>query len=171
MFLRVKAGFFAAVLMAVASACAAPLARAQSPHDPALFTFDELVQLYRQDPLPPALAEKLQRLQTTPVVRNEAASRRIKPVNPEVPGLGRCLRIVSWNIERGIEFDAIRLAFMDPEKFAAWIEDRNTSLTPEERHRIRDEAELLRQADVIVLNEVDWGLQRTNYRFVAAELP
>ena len=35
---------------------------------------------------------------------------------------------------------------------------------------ILEQVALMKQADVIVLNEVDWGLKRTDYRNVAADL-
>ena len=33
-----------------------------------------------------------------------------------------------------------------------------------------EQAASLRQADIIVLNEVDWGMKRTGYRNVVADL-
>src|SRR5215475_118336 len=46
---------------------------------PDLLTFDELVELERKDPPRPPLADKLQRLLTTPILSNEAYFEGAKP--------------------------------------------------------------------------------------------
>ncbi len=78
--------------------------------------------------------------------------------------------MVQWNIERGLEFDAIRLAFTDPKKFAGLMEDRNTKADDQSLQRIRDQIALLKDADLLILNEVDWGVNRTLFRNVGSEL-
>lgn len=85
---------------------------------PELFTYDELVQLYQKEELTAVLQIKLERLLTTPFVRNAAFARGIRPRLPESVKLGTFLRIVQWNVERGIEYEAIRSAFTDPTRFA-----------------------------------------------------
>jgi len=40
----------------------------------------------------------------------------------------------------------------------------------EERNTIWEQIDILRQADLVVLNEVDWGVNRTLFRNVADEL-
>ena len=50
---------------------------------------------------------------------------------------------------------------MDKKKFPA---------RSEERKRILEQVTALQQADVIILNEVDWGMKRTRYRKVVANL-
>src|ERR1044072_385147 len=80
---------------------------------PQLLTYDELVQLYEQESPPEALRDKLRRLLTTPFVSNAATARRVRPLLPSTAKLGQFLRIVEWNIERGLEYDAVKLAFTD----------------------------------------------------------
>ena len=46
---------------------------------PELLTFDELVELEKNDPPSPALAEKLEHLVTTPFVSNEAYFNGARP--------------------------------------------------------------------------------------------
>ncbi|HEX2271193.1 MAG TPA: hypothetical protein VHH35_16730, partial [Pyrinomonadaceae bacterium] len=36
---------------------------------------------------------------------------------PSAAGLGQFLRVVGWNIERGLEYDAIKSAFIDAAGF------------------------------------------------------
>ena len=47
---------------------------------------------------------------------------------------------------------------------------RSKAASPEERSRIIEQVRILREADLIVFNEVDWGVNRTLFRNVAAEL-
>lgn len=137
---------------------------------PELLTWDELITLYQQETPPPALAAKLHTLLTTPFVSNAASESGRLPLKPSVPALGPFLRVVQWNIERGIEFDAVRLAFSDPAGFIALMEDKGVKTSDHNLARIREEIGVLKDADVIVLNEVDWGLNRTRFRNVAKEL-
>jgi endonuclease/exonuclease/phosphatase family metal-dependent hydrolase len=155
------------LLIALSFFPAAAAARQQAPE---LLTYDELVQLYEQQTPPEALQHKLRRLLTTPFVSNAASERGVKPLMPAAAGLGRVVRIVQWNIERGLEYDAVRSAFADGANFARLIDSKANPRGGEKRRVILEQAALLKQADVIVLNEVDFGMRRTGYRNVAAEL-
>jgi endonuclease/exonuclease/phosphatase family metal-dependent hydrolase len=126
--------------------------------------------LYEQETSPDALQNKLRRLLTTPFVSNEAAARGVKPLLPTTAKLGRFLRVVEWNIERGLEYEAIRSAFTDPQGFAKLLDSIEYPRAAAKRKRVLQQVALMKQADVIVLNEVDWGLKRTDYRNVAADL-
>ncbi len=139
-------------------------AQKQSPE---LFTYNELVQLYEQETPPQALQDKLRLLLTTPFVNNRPATRAVLSATPH---LGKSLRIVQWNIERGIEFDAVRAAFTKPATFARLIDPTANPRGSKQRNTILHQVGLMKDADVIVLNEVDWGMKRTDYRNVAAEL-
>ena len=136
---------------------------------PQLLTFDELVELYEQH-IPTPLEQKLNALLTTPFVDNSTSNHGGVPIKPFVAGLGPSLRIVQWNIERGIELPAITAALSGAKAFEPFV-DR--SRYPEDDRRstaIRKQANALRDADVIILNEVDWGLKRSGYHLVAKEL-
>ncbi len=138
--------------------------------DPPLLTFDEIKQLYQDDDLPPPLRDKLRTLLTTPFVRNNSSEAGTMPLKPSDPQTGKMLRVVQWNIERGLEFDAVRFAFSDPKKFNALMEDKGSKADEEQRAKIREQIAILQQADLLVLNEVDWGVNRTLFRNVADEL-
>src|SRR5450755_3182536 len=77
-------------------------------HAPSTFSYQELVSLGEQDPLPAELAQNLKTLQTTSFVSNEAYYSGIKPRRLEIPGIGPSLRVVMWNIERGLQLDDIK---------------------------------------------------------------
>jgi hypothetical protein len=144
---------------------------------PQLFSYDELVALENQE-LSPELAHKLRVVTTTPFINNEAYYRGARPRPLDVQGLGPTLRVAFWNIERGLELDDIQLFLTDKERFMAKVAEdrehakaggkpvRNVSL-----EKIPQEIDILKSADVWILNEVDWGVKRTQYREVVRESP
>ena len=147
---------------------------------PAFLSYKELLTLSEQDQIPPDLQKKLTALLTTPFVNNQAFFRKAAPHRPAFDHIGSGIRIVDWNIERGLERDNIKRAFTDTEGFIAKAksaalkapdgEQRDAQLTAEEITQIREDLKTLQTADVIVLNEVDWGLKRTAYVCVVCEL-
>ena len=137
---------------------------------PEVFAYAELKTLYDQETLPPAFADKLNRLLTTPFVDNS-----IKPPAPltfaQSPQLGEFLRVAQWNIERGIEYEAIEAALAgDEAKLTRLLDPKRFPAGGKERREVLEQARALSAADVIVLNEVDFGLRRTDYRNVAESL-
>ena len=141
---------------------------------PDLFTFDELVELEKNDTPSAALAAKLQHLLTTPFLSNEAYLSGAKPKRPSSPELGPFLRAVCWNIERGIHFDPIRIALSEPEKFDQVLAEKKDPkakpLSPDQLKIVKQQLDLLQPSDLLILNEVDYGVTRTDYRDVARDL-
>ena len=135
---------------------------------PELFTYAELIQLNETPNPPQGLQVKLDRLLSTPFISNSASGRA--PGLPRTPQLGTFVRVVQWNIERGIEYDAIRAALGDSAHFSRLIDTSAYPRTSNDRKEILRQVALMKQADVIVLNEVDWGMKRTEYRNVAQDL-
>jgi hypothetical protein len=66
---------------------------------------------------PPTLAAKLNCLLTTPIFSNEAYFKGANPKRTTSPELGPFLRVICWNIERGIQFEPIRFALSEPKEF------------------------------------------------------
>jgi endonuclease/exonuclease/phosphatase family metal-dependent hydrolase len=137
---------------------------------PALLTYNEIIQLYQQADPPEPLREKLQQLLNTPFASNWASASGIRPLKPSDPRIGKFLRVAEWNIERGLEFEAVEAAFTDPRKFSHLMDEKDSRATPDERAQILDQVRLLKLADLLVLNEVDWGINRTLFRNVAADM-
>jgi endonuclease/exonuclease/phosphatase family metal-dependent hydrolase len=135
--------------------------------EPALFSYDELVALQANDPLDERLAQKLTAIRTTPFLSNEAYYRGAKPHRPEIEQLGPSLRVVMWNIERGFALDHLKVLFTDTNAF---LKDQAQSGERIHVNQLLEQLDVLQSADVIVLNEVDWGMKRTNYRAVVREL-
>lgn len=142
---------------------------ARTSSAPKLLTYEELEALYESESLSAPLKAKLDTLLTTPFVENGYAA-PAAPAFRSAPPLGKYLRVAFWNIERGIEFDTLEAAFTDPQKFEALLDTEKFPLNSDARREILAEAATLRAADVIVFNEVDFGMKRTEYRNVAGEL-
>jgi hypothetical protein len=96
---------FAHFLMAIAlgsiATSALPAQEYVRDSEPRLFSYDELVELSKDQAMSHELAEKLRLVTTTPFINNEAylGGARAKPLG--VATLGPSLRVAFWNIERG----------------------------------------------------------------------
>ena len=161
---------FFTILISFLSLAFVTAAEAQTQTNPELLTYEELVQLYEQATPPEPLQQKLATLLTTPFVSNSAAQKGIKPLKPQSPALGSFLRVAFWNIERGLQYEAVEGALGGSREYVAMLHRTRLAHSSATRSAALKEAALLSQADVIVLNEVDWGMNRTDYRNVIAEL-
>ncbi len=137
---------------------------------PDLFTYDELVELATVDAVKQPLKAKLDGLLTTPFISNEAYYNGTRPLRPELPGLGPSLRIVMWNIERGLHLEDIKALFGNREEFIKRIRNSEVKPKSDRYDKILEQIDVLQGADVLVLQELDWGVKRTGYREVAREL-
>ena len=140
---------------------------------PPLLSYQELVTLGKEETVDPALAAKVQTLLTTPFVNNEAYLSGTKPLRPDVKGMGPSLRLVEWNIERGVELDEIKLAMTDKQAFLAKV--HSEAANSKDKVKISDQEliaqmDALQSADVLVLNELDWGMKRSDYQAVVKVL-
>jgi len=177
----VSVGRWIRLLLAMSATVAATSSlRAQNyerDSEPKLFTYDELVQLSRDQEMSPELTEKLRIITTTPFINNEAYYRGARPRPLEVKELGPSLRVACWNIERGLKLDDIQLFLTDKDRFMANV-DAERKKAKESGQKLRaaalakvpEEIEILKAADVWILNEVDWGVKRSQYREVVREL-
>ncbi len=129
------------------------------------FTFEELEKLSAEKPTEGPLKEKLDRVLNTPVVYGAAT----QPRHAETKEYGTSLRVAMWNVERGTNYDFVKLAFDNPKGFMAAV-NKLWILAPEKLQEIEADAQALSRSDVLVLNEVDLGMTRTDYREVAADL-
>ena len=91
---------------------------------PKLLKFDELVELEKTDEPNAKLAARMDQLLHTPFLSNEAFYGGAKPNRPSSEALGPFIRATMWNIERGIEFDGIRISLTEPNKFGKYKEEK-----------------------------------------------
>ena len=163
----------AMILCCWASAQNGPKADYVRSSQPPLLTYQELVTLGEQETVDPALANKLNTLLTTPFINNEAYFAGTKPLRPELKGLGPSLRLVEWNIERGVELDDIKLLLTNKQAFIAKVHSEaadNTNTKKANDEVLNAQMDILQSADVLVLNELDWGMKRSDYRAVVKDL-
>jgi endonuclease/exonuclease/phosphatase family metal-dependent hydrolase len=77
-----------------------------------------------------------------------------------------CFRVTQWNIERGFHVEDIDMIFNTPEKYLSRYTPKTSSL----KDQVSAEMQVLKDTDVFILNEVDIGMQRTNYKNIAKEM-
>jgi endonuclease/exonuclease/phosphatase family metal-dependent hydrolase len=142
------------------------LVRFQAP--PPL-SFNELVLAATADPPPAGLQEKLDTLLSAPFVSNEATLAGMKPKTHSDARMGRVISIVEWNINRGENQERVRKA-LTGSGISGPTDNVNGHRGRKRLRKIREELRVLSSADVIVLDEVDDGVKRTNYRNVARDL-
>lgn len=134
-----------------------------------LLSFDELVALSSTADPEAELGAKLNRVLATPVVNNDASAAGVLPHRPAAQSLGPVLRVGMWNIERGLKFSLIRAALTDTKEFESQV-SRISHTRAARRELIESQLATLQNVDVLVLNEVDLGMKRTDYRDIAREL-
>ena len=132
MFCRARFVYFLLLLGSV-SALASAGSAAETDYvrysAPEFFSYEELLALGEDQEFEPELARKLEVITTTPFVSNEAHYRGAKPLVPEIEHLGRSLRFVFWNIERGVMLDDIILLFTDKEAFLKKVSESRQEAT------------------------------------------
>lgn len=132
-------------------------------------SFEELVALSSRAKPSEELSARLEHLLTSPIVDNTATAEAVTPHQPAVQGLGSVVRVGLWNIERGLNFELIRSALTDTNEY----ENLAGNIRPAKFTKnqiIESQMSSLQNADVLILNEVDSGMKRTDYRDVAREL-
>jgi hypothetical protein len=75
--------------------------------------------------------------------------------------------LIEWNINHGENEGEIQAALRGPAAFHAWVQ---TEVQGAARKRLDEELQVLSQADVIVLDQFDYGVGRTLYRNIARDL-
>lgn len=147
---------------------AAPESNA-SPQNPAILSFEDLISLAATADPQGQVGARLNALLNTPFVHRETPSGDMQPHRPNIAGLGPVLRVGLWNIERGLNFELIRAALADRENFLRLVK-AGGSARLRQKEIVEKQLATLQDADVLILNEADWGMKRTEYRDVTREL-
>jgi endonuclease/exonuclease/phosphatase family metal-dependent hydrolase len=130
------------------------------------FSFDELKTLSLNQPIPPELDAKLDKVLRGVIVSRAGTA---SPQLPDRGKIGKVLRVADWNIERGEHFDQVDQTLLGSPELAAAIKTRAAGDAAIVNRLTSDDA-LLRASDILVLNEADLGVTRSGYRDVAKEL-
>ena len=123
---------------------------------PQLLRFDELTSLAEKPNPEGKLADKIDKLLTTPFVDNSAYFRSGIPNQTIHPELGRSLRVSTWNIEKSIRIADVAEALTSDSRF-------DEMLKKDVRERPKSYSEVIRQraalaaSDVLLLQEMDIG--------------
>lgn len=117
-------------------------------------TYSDLIKLSETQFPEGGLKEKLYRQLNIPIVHQLQEEVNFSKNNK----LSNFFRVASWNIERGFNVDSIEKVFLLGKAL-------NDPLT-----QIQDEISALSKADIIIINEADIGLPRTNYENIPERL-
>lgn len=137
---------------------------------PEFLTYDELVKLSSNPSPGGALGEKVKKLLNTPIISNEATLRGARPKKPVDPRLGPFLRVVQWNIEKSMKMQEALWAFTDEKSFVKLIDTSRFKEGMRGYQEALDERRLLEDANIIILQEMDIGMKRSEYRNAVKEL-
>ncbi len=139
--------------------------------DPAnVISFSDIETLSSDEQIPDSLSIKLDKIYGTTMTKQVDPNKAIKKFQTE-EGYGDVVRLAQWNVERGFNLDLIKQIFISPEKYLS--ENAKEKLIEKKGktyHRVLEDIDALRAADVLVLNEADYGVSRTGYRNIAEEL-
>ena len=149
------------LLLCAIQSCPALAQRAAPDRLPAVLSFEELKQLSEPDSFTGSLAEKAERILNTPFISNAAARLGVKPIHLRDQELGVYIRAAQWNIERGMNLDLIKLIFQDREAFKSKIDRKEYQPGTAGYEEAIRQAEILRNTSILILNEVDLGMPRT----------
>jgi len=137
---------------------------------PELLTYPELVTLSSNPEPEGALGKKVEKLLNTPFISNEATLHGARPKRPALGKLGPSLRIVQWNIEKSMKMQDAIWAFTDEKAFEKLIDTNRFKPGTKAYQEILNERRLLEDADILILQEMDVGMKRSEYRNAARDL-
>jgi endonuclease/exonuclease/phosphatase family metal-dependent hydrolase len=138
--------------------------------EPRFLTFEELRSLSENPEPEGALREKLDKFWVTPIVSNEAYYAGVKPHAPKDPNLGPYLRVVSWNIEKSFNIDEAIQVFTSEDAYKKMINPGKPKPGSETYQEMLRQRNRLAKADIILSQETEIGIKRSEYRNAAADL-
>lgn len=132
---------------------------------PPTLNFQELVTAAEVDPPPPELCQKMETLFNAPFISNSVGADAMD-VSPQD---GRVLRVAEWNIYRTPEDGDAKLALANDPAFLERA-SKNPRLSEQQRNLLSEQLRTLHQTDLVILNEIDDGVDREHYHNVPREL-
>jgi endonuclease/exonuclease/phosphatase family metal-dependent hydrolase len=78
------------------------------------------------------------------------------------------ITVTQWNLERGLNVDLIKKVIKNPNLYLE--NDLKTDLKDNDIDEIKSQIKAFRDTDIFVLNEVDWGIHRTGFKNISAEI-
>lgn len=127
-------------------------------------SFDDLVKLSKSQTYYGDLRSRLNYVLYNPIIDNSLGNENNIKINND-KRIGDFVRVASWNVDRGLNFDYIKLLFSSPNEMMKKISDPQV-----DKEKVKEQIEILRKSNIIILNEVDIGMPRTGYKNIAGEL-
>ena len=123
--------------------------------------FGELVSL-AQNPTPQgALAKKLDRFWTTPIISNEAWEAGDIPHRAYNQYMGEFIRVGTWNIEKSRHLDDVTAVLKSETAYRQRL--KSGGLSKSQLAEMLRQRERLASADILVMQETDIGVDRSQY--------
>jgi endonuclease/exonuclease/phosphatase family metal-dependent hydrolase len=149
---------------------AATPSRVMRSQRPDYLTFAELAQLSRNPEPSGSLKAKLDRFWRTPLVDNDAWFSGRRPRALRTEPLGPILRVASWNIEKSLNIPQVVQALKSETAYEGMIDGRKAPAGSRDRAEMLRQRDRLASADIIFLQEMDIGVNRSGHVDAAGEL-
>ena len=136
---------------------------------PALLSFREIERLTpAAQPAPEAVKAKVNTLFRSPFVVHRPSITRT-PSLANNTSLGPFIRVASWNVEKSLSVSQAAAALKSRDVFISNLSDK-TKRSPERLTEALRQYERLVTADILFLQEMDLGVNRSGYAFAAKQL-
>jgi len=135
-------------------------------------SYDELVELSRHGHpgSGTALGSKVDRLLSTPLIDNRAWYAGKRPVRHTNSKLGPALRVATWNIEKSFRMPEVIQAMKSDEAYSRLIDRDQVGEGTGTWDNMLRQRERVASADIIFLQEMDIGVNRSDYLNAAGEM-
>lgn len=133
-------------------------------------TYEEMRQLSVDPYGDEKLNKKLFQFFRTPAINNEAYYAGVKPYAPVSRQIGPFLRVATWNIEKSIEVPRVIEMWKNSDWITAEINHEEVKPASSEWEMVLKQRERLNFIDILVLQEMEIGMKRSNYLDAAAEI-
>ena len=126
-----------------------------------VLSYDDLITLSKPVQHSKELLLKLDKQLSIPYIFNSPDFLKFHKYN------NNYLRLVHWNVERGINLDALKKVFGNSSNYYYSFRKNFENRKYED---FKKELETISNSDIIALNELDIGMPRTKYRNIVSEL-
>lgn len=126
--------------------------------------YAELVRLSKCENIDEKLKSKVKFILNNPIIDNTIQPKSNVELQNN-PKIGKFIRVSSWNINRSFNAENIKSLFLNPDEIISRLKIKNYKKIK----TIKEQAEILKHSDIIILSEVDTGMPRSDYKRVIEE--
>lgn len=116
------------------------------------------------------LGQKVDELLTTPIIDNRAWFSGERPARNTSSKLGPVLRCATWNIEKSLRMPEVIAAMTSEQAYVEMIDAEKIMAGSETLHEMLRQRERLVSSDILFLQEMDIGVNRSGYANAAGDL-